>query len=54
MLLTLLHLGIKDIRVGPTPPAFFSENILGALVDKFGLKLITTPDEDLAAILGEA
>ena len=55
ILLTLLYLGIKDIRLGPTLPAFvtISENVLNTLVDKFGLKPITTPEEDLKAILGE-
>jgi hydroxylamine reductase len=53
ILLTLLHLGIKDIRLGPSLPAFTSNNVLGVLVDKFGIKPITTPCEDLTAILGE-
>ena len=52
ILLTLLYLGIKDIRLGPTLPAFISENVLKVLVEKFGLKPISTPDEDLKAILG--
>jgi len=54
ILLTLLYLGIKDIRLGPTLPAFItiSENVLNTLVNKFGLKPITTPEEDLKAILG--
>ncbi len=52
ILLTLLYLGIKDIRLGPTLPAFISENVLKVLVDKFNIKPITTPDEDLKAILG--
>lgn len=52
ILLTLLALGIKNIYVGPTIPAFFSSNVLGVLVEKFGLRPITTPDEDLKAILG--
>ena len=52
ILLTLLALGIKNIYVGPTIPTFFSSNVLGVLVEKFGLKPITTPDEDLRAILG--
>ena len=52
ILLTLLSLGIKNIYLGPTPPAFFSENVLKVLVDKFNIKLISTPDEDLKAILG--
>ena len=52
ILLTLLSLGIKNIRLGPSLPAFTSPNVLGVLVDKFGIKPITTPDEDLKAILG--
>jgi hydroxylamine reductase len=52
ILLTLLSLGIKNIRLGPTLPAFTTPNILGVLVEKFGIKPITTPDEDLKAILG--
>lgn len=52
ILLTLLHLGIKDIRLGPTLPAFVSPNVLDVLVKTFSIKPITTPDEDLAAILG--
>ncbi|WP_286908266.1 hypothetical protein [Clostridium sp. UBA1652] len=53
ILLTLLSLGIKDIRLGPTLPAFITPNILQVLVDKFGLKPISTPEEDLKAILGQ-
>jgi hydroxylamine reductase len=53
ILLTLLHLGIKDIRLGPSLPAFITENVLGVLVEKFGIRPIAaTPDEDLKAILG--
>ena len=52
VLLTLLALGIKNIYIGPSLPAFFSENVLNVLVDKFGLKKISTPEEDLKAILG--
>ena len=52
ILLTLLHLGIKGIRLGPTLPAFVTPNVLGVLVKNFDIKPITTPDEDLAAILG--
>ena len=52
ILLTLLSLGIKDIRLGPTLPAFTSPNVLNFLVEKFGIKPITTPEEDLKAILG--
>ncbi len=51
ILLTLLHLGIRGIRIGPTPPAFISLAVLKVLQDKFDLKLITTPEEDLAEIL---
>ncbi|SMP38635.1 hydroxylamine reductase [Desulfonatronum zhilinae] len=52
ILLTLLHLGIQDIRLGPSLPAFTSPNVLQVLVDTFNIKPITTPDEDLKAILG--
>jgi hydroxylamine reductase len=52
ILLTLLSLGIKDIRLGPTLPAFTSANVLNVLVEKFGIKPITTPEADLKAILG--
>jgi hydroxylamine reductase len=52
ILLTLLYLGIKDIRLGPSLPAFVTPNILNILVDKFDIKPISTPDEDLKVILG--
>ena len=52
ILLTLLHLGIKGIRLGPSLPAFISPNVLDVLVKNFDIKPITTPDEDLKAILG--
>ena len=52
ILLTLLHLGIKNIRLGPTLPAFVSPNVLNFLVEKFGIATITTAEEDLKAILG--
>ena len=52
ILLTLLALGIKNIYIGPTLPAFLSSNVLGILVEKFGLKPISTPEADLATILG--
>lgn len=52
ILLTLLALGIKNIYIGPSLPAFLSSNVLGILVEKFNLKPITTPEEDLKAILG--
>ncbi|RJQ17386.1 MAG: hydroxylamine reductase [Nitrospiraceae bacterium] len=53
ILLTLLYLGIKDIRLGPTLPSFLTPNVLDFLVKNYGIKPITTPDEDLAAILSE-
>lgn len=52
ILLTLLYLGIRDIRIGPSLPAFISPDVLSVLADKFGLKPISTPEEDLRAILG--
>lgn len=52
ILLTLLHLGIKNIRLGPTIPAFISPNVLDFLVEKFSIAPVTTPEEDLKAILG--
>ncbi len=51
ILLTLLHLGVKNIRLGPSLPAFISPNVLNILVEKFAIKPISTVDEDLAAIL---
>ena len=52
ILLTLLSLGIKNIFIGPTLPAFLSPNVLGILVDNFNLTPISTPEEDLKKILG--
>jgi hydroxylamine reductase len=52
ILLTLLYLGVKNIRLGPSLPAFITPNILNVLVEKFNIMPITTPDEDLKAILG--
>ena len=52
ILLTLLHLGIKNIRLGPTLPAFVSPNVLKVLVENYNIAPITTPEEDLKAILG--
>lgn len=52
ILLTLLSLGIKGIRLGPSLPAFVSPAVLDTLVKTFDIKAITTPDEDLKAILG--
>ncbi len=51
ILLTLLYLGVKGIRIGPTPPAFVSPGVFKVLQDSFDLKLITTADKDLADIL---
>ena len=52
ILLTLLHLGIKNIKLGPTLPAFISPNILNYLVENYGIAPIATPEADLAEILG--
>ena len=52
ILLTLLYLGIRDIRLGPTLPAFVSPGVLKFLIDNYNIKPISTPEEDLAAILG--
>jgi hydroxylamine reductase len=51
VLLALLYLGIKDIRLGPSLPAFLTPNVFNTLVKLFDIKPISTPDEDLAAIL---
>ena len=53
ILLTLLSLGIKNMRLGPSLPAFVSSNVLNVLVDKFGIKPTTTPDVDLNDILNK-
>jgi len=52
ILLTLLHLGIKNIYLGPTLPAFISPNILNYLVENYQISPISTPEEDLKKILG--
>ena len=52
ILLTLLHLGIKNIRLGPTLPAFLSQNVLNYLIENFGIAAITTPEDDLKTLLG--
>ncbi|MBQ7796068.1 MAG: hydroxylamine reductase [Lachnospiraceae bacterium] len=52
ILLTLLHLGIKNIKLGPTLPAFLSENVVSYLADNFNIGLIATPEEDIREILG--
>ena len=51
ILLTLFHLGVKNIRLGPSLPAFVSPAIFKVLQDTFAIKASTTPDEDLKAIL---
>ena len=51
ILLTLLHLGIQDIRLGPSLPAFVTAPVLNVLVEKFNIAPVTTPQEDLQAIL---
>lgn len=51
ILLTLLRLGIKNIRLGPTLPAFVSPNVLNYLVENFNIAPITTPEEDLKVLL---
>ena len=51
ILLTLLHLGIKNIRLGPSLPAFLSPNILNLLVENYGIAPITTPEEDIKVLL---
>lgn len=53
VLLTLLYLGIKDIRLGPTLPAFLTPNVFKLLSQQYKLKAITTPEADLAACLGQ-
>jgi len=52
ILLTLLFLGIKNIKLGPSLPAFVSPNVLKVLVDNFNIQPISTPDQDLKAALG--
>ena len=52
ILLSLLHLGIKDIHIGPSLPAFVSPNVLDVLVKNYNLTPISTPDQDLKHILG--
>ncbi|WP_028322539.1 hydroxylamine reductase [Desulfatiglans anilini] len=52
ILLTLFYLGIKNIRLGPSLPAFITPNVLDVLVKNFNIMPISTADEDLKAILG--
>ena len=51
ILLTLLYLGIKNIRLGPSLPAFISPNVLQLLVDNYNIKPIGDAEKDLAEIL---
>lgn len=51
ILLTLLHLGIKNIKLGPTLPTFISQNVLHYLIDHFAISPITNVDEDLNSLL---
>jgi hydroxylamine reductase len=53
ILLTLFYLNIKNIRLGPSLPAFITPNVLDVLVKTFNIKPITTAEEDLAAIFGK-
>jgi len=53
ILLTLLYLDIKNIRLGPSLPAFVTPNVLNVLVEKFQIAPVTTAEEDLKSILGE-
>jgi hydroxylamine reductase len=52
VLLALLHLGVKKIHVGPTLPAFLSENVANFLIDTFELGTITTVEEDIEKMIG--
>ena len=52
ILLTLLFLGVKNIKLGPSLPAFVTPNVLKVLVDNFNIQPISTPDQDLKAALG--
>ena len=54
VLLALLYLGVKNIHLGPTLPAFLSPNVAKVLVENFGIAGITTVDEDLKLLIGEA
>jgi hydroxylamine reductase len=54
ILLTLLHLGIKNMRLGPSLPAFVTPTVLNVLVEKFNIKPITTVESDLQAALAGA
>jgi hydroxylamine reductase len=51
VLLALLYLGFKNIRIGPTLPGFLSPNVAKVIIDTFGLKQTSNPDEDIRAML---
>ena len=53
ILLTLLHLNIKNMLIGPTLPAFISPNVLQLLIKNYNLGLVSTPEADLKMLLGE-
>jgi len=52
ILITLLSLGIRKIKLGPSLPAFVSPGVLSILVERFGISPVTTPEQDLKEILG--
>ena len=52
VLLALLHLGVKNIRLGPTLPAFLSPNVAKVLVENFGIGGITNVEDDIKALIG--
>ena len=54
MLLALLYLGVKNIHLGPTLPAFLSPNVAKVLVDTFGIAGIGTVESDLALFFGDS
>ena len=54
VLLALLHLGVKDIHLGPTLPGFLSANVANVLVNNFGISGITDVESDMAKFMGEA
>ena len=53
ILLTLLHLGIKNILLGPSLPAFISPNVLKILVDQYNIGPVSTPEADLKKLLNQ-
>jgi hydroxylamine reductase len=53
-LLALLYLGVKNIHLGPTLPAFFSPNIAKVLTETFGIAGITEPEADLKIFMGDS